>query len=215
MWTDYVDVGEMWDNLGGTWDADSRTCGLTPVQHRARVLMYPIGDSSSSRGYTSLYLQMKQFNAVSDGSNGEEEEWVESGHFFERFAYYQVAAASSRDCADLPKFWNDADVAIDVATGSGGSTFHRFTKDKKSHGWSDFAKETSIRPKVDPDGFLHVTAKISTLKEYHQFFPDDRGKHEEVSSGRFAWHADNVRSFLPMMKRNKVTSPVFLSLIHI
>ena len=214
MWTDYVDVGEMWDNLGGTWDADSRTCGLTPVQHRARVLMYPIGDSSSSRGYTSLYLQMKQFNAVSDPNGTGEEEWVESGHFFERFAYYQIAAASSRDCEDLPKFWNDADVAIDVATGSGGSTFHRFTKDKKSHGWSDFAKETSIRPKVDPDGFLHVTAKISTLKEYHQFFPDDRGKHEEVSSGRFAWHADNVRSFLPMMKRNKVTSPVFRCGVH-
>ena len=55
-WSDFVDVGEMWDNLGGRRDdAEPKTnelCGLQPVQQRARLILYPRGDSASRRGWT-------------------------------------------------------------------------------------------------------------------------------------------------------------------
>ena len=83
-WSDFVDVGEMWDNLGADGsdtDKNNELAGLQPVQQRARLILYPSGDSASRRGWASCYLQMKQFQRVrTDGGD----EWVEhnKGMFF-------------------------------------------------------------------------------------------------------------------------------------
>ena len=209
-WSDFVDVGEMWDNLGGRWDdAEPKTnelCGLQPVQQRARLILYPRGDSASRRGWTSCYLQMKQFQRVRTDGGDEWVEYNEGGMFFSNFAHYCVVARTLQGCDEIPGFWEDLPPAF--------YTYHRFNKNRRSHGWADWCQETKLREHLDPDGALWVTAKITILEERSQLFPDDRGRGVggvggEVGSGKFTWHIDNMDSFLDMMKQHKVTSPEF------
>ena len=208
--TQYVDVGEMWDNLGGRWDDDTdknnELAGLQPVQQRARLILYPSGDSASRRGWASCYLQMKQFQRVrTDGGD----EWVEhnkGGMFFSNFAHYYVAPTQGLRDDEIPGFWEELPPAF--------YTYHRFNMNRRSHGWADWCQEAKLREHLDPDGALWVTAKITILKERSQLFPDDRGRGVggvggEVGSGKFTWHIENMDSFLGMMKQHKVTSPEF------
>ena len=186
--TQDVDVGEMWDNLGGRWDDDTdknnELAGLQPVQQRARLILYPSGDSASRRGWASCYLQMKQFQRVrTDGGD----EWVEhnkGGMFFSNFAHYYVAPTQGLRDDEIPGFWEELPPAF--------YTYHRFNMNRRSHGWADWCHEAKLRERLDPDGALWVTAKITILEEQSQLFPDQRdrdmrlgGVGGEVGSGKF------------------------------
>ena len=155
--TQYVDVGEMWDNLGGRWDDDTdknnELAGLQPVQQRARLILYPSGDSASRRGWASCYLQMKQFQRVrTDGGD----EWVEhnkGGMFFSNFAHYYVARTLRDDEIPVSGSYRPRATPTIDPTRTGGLTDGRTGAKRRS-----FAC-------IDPDGALWVTQDNHTKRE--------------------------------------------------
>ncbi|XP_010431620.1 PREDICTED: uncharacterized protein LOC104715953 [Camelina sativa] len=156
-----------------------------------RLLVYPRGDSQALPGYISMYLQIMDPRGTTSS-------------LWDCFVSYRLSIV------------NPLDDSLTIHKDS----WHRFSSKKKSHGWCDYALNSSI---LDPKmGFLFnndsllITADILILNESVSFSFDDNneenfiaGPMPDVLSGEFTWKVHNFSLFKEMLKSQKMMSPAF------